>query len=167
MHQQFLNAFQLDKQLCADKSMILYFGKHSSKQYIKEKLIKFEYKVWCLNTNNWYIIKCDLYSGKGDYNLKFGLGGSVVTKLIRKLTSDFKFNVTFDNLFTSLNLLKMLAENGIEGTGILRSNRTNKYPIKDNKDIRKESRGTYDFGYDSTNKILLVRWNDVSFVTLA
>ena len=53
----------------------------------------------------------------------------------------------------------MLAENAIGGTGTLRANRTDKYPIKDDKAIRKESYGTYDFRYDSANKILVVRWN--------
>ena len=103
----------------------------------------------CLNTNNDYLIQCDPYSVKGDYNPKLGLGGSVVTKLIRKLPGDFKFNVTFDNLFTSLNLRKMLAENGIRRTGTLKANRTDECPIKDNKAIGK------------------VRWNDNSVVTLA
>ena len=63
----------------------------------------------------------------------------MLTNLIQKLHNDFKFNVTFDNFFTSLNLLKMLAENAIGGTGTLRANRTDRYPIKDDKAIRKES----------------------------
>ena len=167
MNQRFLNEFQFDEQLCVDGSMIPYFGKHSTKQYIKGKPIKFGYKVSCLSTNNDFFIQCDRYSGKGDYNPKLGLGGSVVTKLTRRLPIDFKFNVTFDNLFTSLNLLKMLAENEIGGTGTIRANRTGKCPIKDNKAIGKESHGTYDFRYDSVNKILVVKWNDNSVVTLA
>ena len=76
-------------------------------------------------------------------------------------------NVTFDNLFTSLNLVKMLAENGIGGTGTLRANRADKCPIKNNKASGKESRRTYDFRYDSANKIFVVRWNDNSIVTVA
>ena len=44
------------------------------------------YKVWCLNTDNGYFIQCDPYSGKGDYNPKLDLGGSMVTKLIQKYT---------------------------------------------------------------------------------
>ena len=167
MNQRFLNAFEFDEQHCVDESMIPYFGKHSAKQYIKGKLIKFGYKVWCLNTNDGYLIQCNLYIGKGDYNPKLGLEGSVVTKLIRKLPSDFKFNATFGNLFTSLNLLQMLTKNGIGETGTLRANRTDKCAIKDNKAIGKESCGTYDFRYDSANKILVVRWNDNSVVTLA
>ena len=45
MNQRFLGAFQIDKTLCVDESMIPSFGKHLAKQYIKEKPIKFGYKV--------------------------------------------------------------------------------------------------------------------------
>ena len=61
----------------------------------------------------------------------------------------------------------MFAENGIGGTEVLRANRTDKCSIKYNKAIGKESRRTYDFRYDSANKILVVRRNDNSVVTLA
>ena len=61
----------------------------------------------------------------------------------------------------------MFPENGIGGTEALRANRTDKCSIKDNKVIGKESSRTYNFRYDSANKILVVRWNDNSIVTLA
>ena len=86
---------------------------------------------------------------------------------MRKLPIDFKFNVTFNNLFTSLKLLKMCAESGIVGTRTLRKSRTDKCPMKDNKAIGKESSGTYDFRYDSTNKTLVVRLVDNSVLALA
>ena len=101
MNQRFLNTFQFDEQLCVDESMIPYFGKYSAKQYIKgSRSIKIRHKVWCLNTNNGYLIQCDPYSGNSDYNSELRLGGSVVTKLIWKLPSDFKFSVKFSNLHT-------------------------------------------------------------------
>ena len=52
--------------------------------------------------------------------------------MIQKFPGDFKLNVTFDNLFMSLNLLKMLVENGIRGLWTLSSNHTDKFPSKDN-----------------------------------
>ena len=142
MKQRFLNAFQYDEQLCSNTSMIPCFGKHSTKQYIKGKLIKLGYKVWCLNTNNGYLIHCNRYSGKGECNPKLVFGGSVVTKLMWKLPSDFKCNLTFNNLFPSLSVLEMLAENRIGGTVTLRANHTSKCAIKDSKNIPKKSRGT-------------------------
>ena len=85
MNQRFLNAFQFDQQLFLEESMIPYFGEHLAKYYIKTKPIKFGCKIWCLNTNFGYLIQCDSYSGKGDYNNRLGLGGSVVTRLVNKL----------------------------------------------------------------------------------
>ena len=131
MNQRFLNAFQFDQQLCVDESMIPYFRMHSEKQYIKGKPIKFGYELWCFNTNFGYLIQCDQYSGKGNHNAKLGLGGSVVARLVNKLPSEFSFNVTFDNLFTSVALLNHLSKNGIGGTGTLRANCTYHCHIED------------------------------------
>ena len=79
MNQRSLNAFQFDQQIIVDESMMPYFGKHSAKYYIKGKPVKFGCKLWCLNTN------CDSYSGKHGHNSRFGLGGSIVTRLVNKL----------------------------------------------------------------------------------
>ena len=72
-----------------------------------------------VNTNLGYLIQCYPYSCKGYHNAKFDLGGSVIARLVSKLPSEFSFNVTFDNLFTSLALLNNLSENGIGGTDTL------------------------------------------------
>ena len=48
INQRFLNTFQYDQQLFVDKSMIPCFGKHSAKQYIKGKPIKFGYNSGAL-----------------------------------------------------------------------------------------------------------------------
>ena len=91
-----------------------------------------------------------------------GLGGSVVTKLMKPLPENLSFQVTFDNLFTSLNLLQYLRSKGIGATGTLRSNRPAKCPITNQKDMAKKFRGTMDYCYDSANKIIV---ND-SVITL-
>ena len=166
INQWFFIAFQLDEELYVGEPMIPCFGNYSAKQFIKRKPSKFGYKIWCLSTNNGYLIRCGPYSGNGDYNPKLGFGGSLVAKLIPKLPSDFKFNVAFDKLFTSLNPVKMLAENEIGGTGTLRENRIDKCTIRNNIAIGKESPGTYNFRYNSAHKILIVRWNGNSVVTL-
>ena len=102
MNQRFLNAFRFDRQLCVDESMIPYFGKHSATYYIKRKPVKFGNKLWCLNTNLGYLIHYNRYFGKGEHNAKLSLGESVVPRLVNKLLSQFSFNMTFYNLFTTL-----------------------------------------------------------------
>ena len=50
--------------LSFDESMIAYFGRHSCKQAIRNKPIRFGYKAWTLTTNQGYLINFDLYQGK-------------------------------------------------------------------------------------------------------
>ena len=89
INQRFLNTFQYDQQLFVDKSMIPCFGKHSAKQYIKGKPIKFGYKLWCFNTNHGNLIQPDLpCSGKDNHIVKLGLGRSVVERLVNLLSAN-------------------------------------------------------------------------------
>lgn len=41
-----------EQHLAYDESMVKYFGRHSCKQFIRGKPIRFGYKVWCLNTKD-------------------------------------------------------------------------------------------------------------------
>ena len=98
MNERFLKSFQLEENLCVDEAMIPYYGKHSAKLYTKGKPIKFGYKPWCLD----YLVQCEPYSGKSQTVLALGLGGSVVTKLMKLLPENLSFQVTFDNLFITV-----------------------------------------------------------------
>ena len=59
MNEWFLKSFQLEENLCVDEAMILYYGKHSAKQYIKGKPTKFCNKLWCLNSRLGYLVQCE------------------------------------------------------------------------------------------------------------
>ena len=102
MNERFLKSFQLEENLCVDEAMIPYYGKHSAKLHTKGKPIKFGYKPWCLNSRLDYLVQCESYSGKSQTVLALGLGGSVVTKLMKLLPENLSFQVTFDNLFITV-----------------------------------------------------------------
>ena len=104
MNERFLKSFQKEKNLRVDEATIQYFGKHSSKQYIKVKPIKFGYMLWCLNSCLDYLVKCEPYPGKRQTLPALALGGSVATKLMKPLPQNLSFQATFDNLFHSSNL---------------------------------------------------------------
>ena len=53
--------------------------------------------------------------------------GSVVTDIISELPNG-NYNLFFDNLFTSLPLMKYLSEKNFGGTGTIHQNRTEKAP---------------------------------------
>lgn len=54
LSERFLRHFHPEQNLSFDESMIAYFGRHSCKQFIKGKPLRFGYKVWCLNTPSGY-----------------------------------------------------------------------------------------------------------------
>ena len=74
--------------------------------------------------------------------------------------------IFFDKLFTSLDLLTYLREKGFLATGTMGDNRLKKCPLKDSKQMKKESRGSYDYRFDATNEILIVRWMDNKCIQL-
>ena len=62
--------------------MVPYFGRHGSKQFMKNKPVKFRYKLWVATTPLGYTIQFYPYMGKDDFfGLDLGLRGSVVGKL--------------------------------------------------------------------------------------
>ena len=165
LNNRFLQHFPVSQQLSIDESMIPYFGHHSAKQFIRGKPIRFGYKVWCMTTPLGYLIQFDPYQGaaKCAYG-DIGLGGTVVMKLISRLPDNLHFHVYFDNLFTSISLLDRLSHIGIGGTGTIRNNRLMGCPLGD---LTKSNRGAYDYAYDPSSHVALVRWMDSKPVTLA
>ena len=104
--------------------MFLYDSNHLAKQSIKGKPIKFGYKIWCLNISHGYLAQCNLYVSKRNHNLKLELAGSVVSSLVTTLP-ELHWNITFDTLFTYLNIFHYLSKHDVVGTGTLRVNPKN------------------------------------------
>jgi len=53
LKERFLKFLVPSKNLLYDECMVQYFGHHSNKQCIRNKPIRFRYKVWCVNAENW------------------------------------------------------------------------------------------------------------------
>ena len=161
--------FQPEQTLSVDESMVPYYGRHGAKQYIHGKPIKFGYKMWVLATRLGYVVSFYPYQGAGTTDKELGLGGSVVTNLIKDLpkAQDSSYHVIFDNLFTSPRLLRFLADKEIAATGTLRPNRTEGAPLKSIEVMKKEPRGSHDVVLDRNSKVCVVRWHDSKVVTVA
>jgi len=167
LNERFLLFWPQEQVLDVDESMIPYYGRHSAKQFIRGKPIRFGFKLWCLNTRLGYLVQCEPYQGGGtqiDSNL--GLGGSVVVDLLSELPKRNYF-IYINNYFTSLRLLYKLKCDGIAGTGTIRANRVEKAPLKPAEKMKKEERGSYDYRTDVNSGLIVVRWNDNSVVTVA
>jgi DNA excision repair protein ERCC-6 len=166
LNEKFLAEFPYDQHLSIDESMVPYYGRHSAKQFIRGKPIRFGFKVWSLNTPLGYCVQMDPYQGAGVTDTQLGLGGSVVVKLVNALPSD-NYVLYFDNFFTSFKLLQYLANKNVKATGTVRANRVENCPVISVDIMKKKDRGTYDYRLDKTSNILVTRWNDNSVVTMA
>ncbi|CAK1585069.1 unnamed protein product [Parnassius mnemosyne] len=90
------------------------------------KPIKRGYKVWTrADSETGYVFEFQVYTGKrDDQSTEFGLGANVVKSLTQKLIDEgFRGHVTFDNFFTSYEILQYLFNNGIYATSTVNSNR--------------------------------------------
>lgn len=105
-----------------DEAMILFKGRSSFRQYMPLKPIKRGYKVWVrADSETGYIYQFDLYTGKDDDSTAgVGLGSRVVQNLTASL-KNANAHVTFDNFFTSVQLMEDLRENKIFATGTVRA----------------------------------------------
>lgn len=63
LKKRFLDHFLQTKNLSHDETMVEYYGKHGYKQCIRNKPIRFGYKVWCLNSDHGYLVNFELYQG--------------------------------------------------------------------------------------------------------
>ena len=90
LNERFLQYAILNERPCVDNSMILYFGRHGAKQFLRGKPIRFGYKMWCLCDRLGYLIQCDPYQEAcGTYDKELGFGASVVLDLASELPPDF------------------------------------------------------------------------------
>ena len=90
-----------------DETMIPYFAKHGTKQFICGKPIRFVFKLWCFASIDGYLFHAEPYCGDDSKLANTGLGqcADVVLDLVEKDGLSSGFSVTFDNLFTSFPLL--------------------------------------------------------------
>lgn len=165
---KFLQWGVFHQDLSIDESMVKYFGRHPSKQFIRGKPVRFGYKNWMVTSSDGYCYAYDLYCGKSEgANITEPLGSRVVKLLLHKLETNPKDHVVyFDNFFTSYSLLRDLRQVGYRATGTVREGRTMKCPILSVKDMKKKNRADYDYRFDQVNQILFVRWLDNSVCTM-
>ena len=166
MNERFVKYFPQQASLSIDESMVPYYGRHGMKQFIRGKPIRFGYKVWSVNTPLGYCIQFEPYQGAGVTDSSLGLGGSVILDLMARLP-EAKYQLFFDNFFTSIRLLNKLSDMSIGATGTVRVNRVEKCPLTPPEQLKKMPRGTFDYRHDQTTGALVVRWNDNSVVTVA
>ena len=82
-----------------DEIMIAYYGRHSTKQFIRAKPIRFGFKIWSLCTADGAGVYFEPYCG-GDTDVDdegLGQGPNVVLSLVQKSLLAAGSKVFFDN----------------------------------------------------------------------
>lgn len=84
-----------------NKSMIRFKGRCALKQYLPNKPIKREYKIWVRANQSGYFSEFKIYTGKKFTGVEKNLGQAVVLDLSRNLSGKY-YKVFFNNHFSSI-----------------------------------------------------------------
>ncbi|KAH8022946.1 hypothetical protein HPB51_006376 [Rhipicephalus microplus] len=154
-----------------DEQMVPFTGRIAAKQFVKGKPNPEGVKVFVRCSFDGLAHDFELYQGKGTGVSKehshFGLGGSVVMRLVEQLPKAQNIKCYMDNYFTSVKLLLELKEIGILASGTIRGNHLAGCVLKTDKEMRKEGRGGYDERVSVDGDVALVRWQDNGVVNMA
>lgn len=170
-----LKNFVPEKQLSYDECMVKYFGKHSCKQFIRGKPIRFGYKIWSLNRKDGYLVNFELYQGKSikgnpDYDKLFGKCASPLVTLLDEIPTEkmnLRYELFMDNLFSNPALFSYLRFRGYNAIGTIRENRLPKgSPLTSKNTFMKKDRGYFETVLEKNSGLLYVRWMDNSVVTM-
>ena len=108
------------RDLSCDEQMLPYFGKHSAKMFMRSKPVKFGYKLWVICSSNGYPYFLTIYTGRNEKTKDaIPLGTAVINRLTEIIEIPHMHTLTFDNFFTSVQLLRSLKARGIAATGRL------------------------------------------------
>ena len=169
LYESLTNRFQqfgiFHEHLSIDEEMVPYHGHHSAKMFIRNKPIRFGFKLWMLCSSDGYPYNIQIYCGKQGEDHTTPLETRVVNHLLACVSDPASHVVYFDNFFTSYQLVKDLAVKNIRAIGTIRDNRSSHCPLTTTAVMKKQDRGSYD--YRSDGQVACVRWNDNSVVTLA
>ena len=146
-----------------DEQIIPFKGKHSLKRYLPKKPHKWGYKLWA-RSGYVYDFQVDgARDAKGPPDgchppPKCGESEFVVLRMAHKLEPN-KHKLFFDNYFASPDLMVYLKkEFQIYAISTLNKNRSRKFPIPSDKEMKKKGRGTSVEVVDKDESIVVTAW---------
>ena len=150
-----------------DEIMVPYYGRHSDKQYIRGKPVRFGFKLWAICTSDGFLHHAELYCGSHTKVTDKGFGrcGNVVLQMIENVNMQPGQHAVFDNFLGSVALLEELASKKIAATCTLREDRLSGAPLKTKKTLHRMERGAMDEAF--TSCISVVKWKDNKVISVA
>ncbi|XP_049945878.1 piggyBac transposable element-derived protein 3-like isoform X1 [Schistocerca serialis cubense] len=162
---------QTEEELCVDEQMIPFKGHLGVKQYCKGKPKPWGIKLFLLCGRSGLCYDFLLYQGdtpeiSNKFVRKFGLGASIVLKLVERINREHAY-LYFDNFFTTFNLLEILKIKYIYAAGTARLCRMPNVPFTSDKDLKKKGRGFSEEVVSMNEALIMCKWFDNRPVVLA
>lgn len=152
-----------------DEMMLPYKGRLGFKVYIANKPIKRGIKIFALAGQSGYIHRFTVFGDNlpvftdeemDDLDPAIGLSGQTVLGLLMKPVLPAPgLQCFFDNYFASPALLTKLRHLGIPAACTLRKDRLDRCPLKSERDLKAEGRGSMDYRM-SEDGVLVLKWFD-------
>ncbi|XP_076156111.1 piggyBac transposable element-derived protein 3 [Alosa pseudoharengus] len=157
--------------LCVDEQMVPFKGKSRIKQYLPKKPKKWGYKVLVLCGSDGIPHNLEVYVGKAVHPPDLpdiGASGNVVLRLAEPIPKNKNVKVFFDNWFTSVRLMLVLAQQGIHCVGTVRLNRLPGSSMVKDEDLKRSGRGSFQEkkACVGVTELYAVKWYDNRSVTL-
>ena len=153
----FQHALGPDLHQSIDERMVKFKGHNMMKQYIKNKPIKWGFKLWIrAGSSNGYVYEIDPYTGR-KLLPEVCLGESVVLSLSKSLIGS-GCHLFIDNFFNSPKLMLILHGHGILATGTVRQNR--KGLPKNVKSDKNMKTGEMESFQSKDRKVNFIKWMD-------
>lgn len=165
INQTSANFFQPKRDLSVDERMVKSKGRSGMRQYIRDKVTKWGYKLWVLaDSETGYTLQFSVYTGKRERPGPHGLAFDVVSSLCSEYL-DQGYRIYMDNFYTSGKLFDHLLERKTLACGTTRKDRRC-FPteLKDVGWERRAQRG--DVRWLRDGNILYMQWKDRRAVNL-
>lgn len=170
----FLNSFKSscdpEENLSLDEMMVPFKGRHSLKQYVRNKPHPWGFKIWTVSGVSGYVYNFEIYQGRearvrtqeasnSASQPEYGVIGDTVLQLSERFKG-YNHKLYFDNLFTTIPVLVKLSNWDIYAVGTIRINRlqgANEKLLPLAK--LKEKRGSSSCATSGDN-VTITRWYD-------
>lgn len=157
--------FQPNRDLSVDERMVKSKGRSGIRQYLKDKVTKWGYKLWVLaDPDTGYTVQFSVYTGRREQPGPHGLAFDVVCDLCSSYF-DQGYKIFMDNFYTSTHLFDYLLDRKTLACGTTRKDRRG-FPkeLKEPRWEKKAKRG--DIRWMRDGKILYLQWKDRRVVNM-
>ncbi|XP_065315401.1 piggyBac transposable element-derived protein 4-like [Gordionus sp. m RMFG-2023] len=141
-----LKDITLGENLCVDEQVVPFKGQSKMKQYNPQKPKKWGFKFFLLCGNDGIVYNYEMYMGKilqAEGMPDIGACGNSVLHMVVAVPLDQNYKLYFDNWFSSINLLVILAQRGIQCVSTVRANRLKNCVLPTDQEIKKKGRGSF------------------------